>query len=55
MKSVFINLGYFFAGAGIVNAATYKPMKSYLENSHTHLQSIVASQKLHTQLEESGK
>ena len=56
MKSIFINLGYFFAGAGIVNAVTYKPLKSYLENSHAHLQRMVASQKLHLkQQEESGK
>jgi hypothetical protein len=56
MKSIFINLGYFFAGAGIVNAVTYNPLKSYLENSHTHLQIMVASQKLdHTQQEKSSK
>ena len=44
MKSIFINLGYFFAGAGIVNTVAYRPMKTYLENSHAHLQQMITVQ-----------
>ncbi len=33
MKHILINLGYFFAGAGLVNSVAYKPLKAYYERT----------------------
>jgi hypothetical protein len=33
MKHLLINLGYFFAGAGIINTMAYKPLKAYYEKA----------------------
>ena len=39
--SFFKKLGYFFAGAGLVNAVAYKQMNAYLQSTQLQMQSMV--------------
>lgn len=45
MKHLIINLGYFFAGAGIINTVAYKPLKAYYEKADAHFNVLVENQR----------
>jgi hypothetical protein len=45
MKHLLINLGYFFAGAGIINTVAYKPLKAYYEKTDAYIQLLVENQR----------
>ncbi len=43
--SLFMRLGFFFAGVGAVNFVAYKPLKVYLERSQGEIEKALEASK----------